>query len=242
MELYIIRHGQSTNNTLTNHRERVMDPPLTELGWRQAEIVARHLAEGVNLEQQRGVSEEDTHVRTRQGYGITRLYCSAMHRALQTAQPIGRALGLVSEVWVDIHEHGGIYLDYGNEKGIVGYPGRTRSEILSEFPDYILPDEITENGWWNNGHEDWSSCLGRGIKVANALRRRAANGEQHIAIVSHGGFIDALLKALLNQLPGRHVFYHHYNTAITRVDFRSDGRLDIRYLNRVDHLPPELVS
>lgn len=53
MELYIIRHGQSTNNlnfALTNsYRNRVEDPELTELGRLQAEALAelrqRHSAE-----------------------------------------------------------------------------------------------------------------------------------------------------------------------------------------------------
>jgi 2,3-bisphosphoglycerate-dependent phosphoglycerate mutase/probable phosphoglycerate mutase len=61
-------------------------------------------------------------------------------------------------------------------------------------------------------------------------------------MVTHGGFIDALIKALINQLPGNYVFYHHFNTAITRVDFFVDDHLDIRYINRIPHLSQELVS
>ncbi len=246
MELYIIRHAQSINNALTDQRDRMSDPPLTELGRRQANIVAQHLAKGINPELSVGTSAEDTHVRRRHGYGIDRLYCSAMWRALQTAQPIGEALGLASEVWIDIHEQGGIYLDHGEAGGLVGYPGKTRSDILAEFPNYVLPEEITEAGWWNKEHEDWPSCHGRAIRVAGQLRRiaREVDDDERIAMVSHGGFIDALLKALLHQLPDRRIFYHHYNTAITRIDFRRDGRLDLRYLNRIPHLSQslELIS
>ena len=244
MELYIIRHGQSTNNALTDMRDRVMDPPLTELGHRQARAVAQHLASGVNPEMSVGVSEEDTSVRRRHGYGITRIYCSAMHRALQTAHPIGEALGIAPEVWVDIHEHGGIYLDYDDDRGLVGYPGKTRSEILTEFPGYILPDGVTEAGWWNRDHEDWPGCQGRAIRVAGELRELAqqVGAHERVAMVSHGGFINALLKALLNHLPSPEIFYHHFNTAITRLDFRPEGRLSVRYLNRIPHLSPENVS
>lgn len=245
MKLYIIRHAQSTNNALADQRRRVCDPPLTELGFRQAQLVAHHLATGSNPDYVIGQSDEDTTALTKQGYNIKHLYCSAMHRALLTAQPIARALGLRPEVWVDIHEHGGIFLEHDDARGIIGYPGKTRPEILKEFPDYILPAEITNEGWWNpaSGMEDWPACHGRAIKVANTLRQWAAtrNGER-VAIVSHGGFIDALLKALTYQLPSPHLFYHHYNTAITRVDFRADSRIDIRHINRFDHLPPELIS
>jgi broad specificity phosphatase PhoE len=243
MELYFIRHGQSTNNALANIQERTCDPLLTELGQHQAEIVAQHLTNGLTPELAKNGSVEATHHNQRHGYGITKLYCSAMKRALQTAKPIGEALGIAPEVWIDIHEKGGIYLNHGEEKGRVGYPGLTRSEILAEFPDYQLSEEITENGWWNNGYEDWPTCQGRAIKVAGQLREWAnSDGHERIALISHGGFIDALLKALCDQLPSRHLWYHHYNTAITRVDFDESERLHLRFMNRVDHLPLELIS
>lgn len=244
MELYIIRHAQSQNNALIDQRDRVSDPSLTDLGHRQAEAIAEHLASGINLDLRVGVSAEDTSVQQRRGYGITRLFCSAMHRSLQTARPIGQALDLKPELWVDIHEHGGIYLDHGGERGIVGYPGRTRSEILEEFPTYAVPEAVTEDGWWTGGQEDWPGCHGRAIKVAAQLYElaEAANDGDRVAIVSHGGFIDALLKAFLNQLPNPGTFFHHYNTAITRVDFHPEGGLSFRYQNRIPHLSPELVS
>jgi 2,3-bisphosphoglycerate-dependent phosphoglycerate mutase/probable phosphoglycerate mutase len=245
MKLYIIRHGQSVNNALSDQRDRVKDPALTELGERQAKMVAKHLATGFDPEYFLGVSAEATTAQNTHHYNIKRLYCSAMHRALLTAQPIGQALGLAPEVWLDIHEVGGIFIDHNDGHGPVGYPGKGRSEMLAEFPGYMLPDEITEEGWWppDRGKEDYPGCQGRALKVANRLRKWADDGEDgEIAMVSHGGFVDSLLKALTNQLPGRHVFYHHYNTGITRVDFSSKGRVDVRHLNRFDHLPPELVS
>ena len=49
MELYIIRHAQSSNNALADERERVCDPHLTELGRQQAELLAAHLAAGPDL-------------------------------------------------------------------------------------------------------------------------------------------------------------------------------------------------
>jgi broad specificity phosphatase PhoE len=244
MKLYIIRHGQSTNNALLNQQDRVRDPDLTELGRQQAELVAQHLATGADPEYVLGVSAEDTSGDYLHRYNISRLYCSAMYRALLTAKPIGEALGLAPEVWIDIHEHGGIFLEHQDERGVRGYPGKNRSEILAEFPTYVLPDGVTDEGWWNpaNGREDRPACLGRAIRVARTLRRRAVDNGGNIALVSHGGFIDGLLKAFTNQLPGADLFYHHYNTSITRVDLRPDGRVDIRYHNRFDHLPQELVS
>ena len=244
MELYLIRHAQSFNNALADMRDRVEDPPLTELAHEQAQLVATHLAQGHDLPHSRGGSAEATDGREQQGYGLTRLYCSAMWRALQTTEPISEALGLTPEVWLDIHERGGIFLDKQDGRGPQGYAGKTRSEILARFPHYHLPDTVTEDGWWNRPFEDRPGCDGRAIKVAYQLRRMAegfAHGER-IGLVTHGGFMDALLKALLGQLPTTRFYYHHNNTAITRLDFRDNGGLSLRYINRLAHLPPELVT
>jgi broad specificity phosphatase PhoE len=238
MELYIIRHGQSTNNALTNREDRGCDPPLTDLGQGQAELLAQYLA----TESQR--VPLGTRGYQEPGFGITHLYCSPMWRALQTAQPIGKALGLVPEVWIDIHEWGGIYLDHGEPEGAVGYPGKTRSEILKEFPNYILPEGITEEGWWNRGLEDNATFIARAIEVAEVLQERAKAGDdERIAIVTHAGFSAFLMKALFHQLSEPDIlWYHHYNTAFARIDLASDEPLHLRYLNRADHLPPEMVT
>jgi 2,3-bisphosphoglycerate-dependent phosphoglycerate mutase len=236
VELYIIRHGQSTNNALADSQDRVCDPPLTELGRKQADILAHHLAAGAR------VTPWERDLDQGSGYGITQLYCSPMWRSLETAQSIERTLGLAPTVWVDIHERGGIWLDHGEAGGVVGYPGTTHSEILAAFPRFILPESITERGWWHHqGQEDRSACDGRAIRVAETMRAWAASDER-IALVSHGAFIDALLKALFYQLPNHHMYYHHLNAAISWLIFRPDGHLDVEYLNRVDHIPPELVS
>src|SRR3954462_6325364 len=99
MELFLIRHGESTNNVLMDQTQRVADPLLTLLGERQAERVAAHLTAGAHLHSR-------DHRRP-----LDRIYCSAMLRAMQTADAIGQKLGVAPELWLDIHEVGGIYLD-----------------------------------------------------------------------------------------------------------------------------------
>lgn len=233
MQLYIIRHAQSTNNALADERLRVCDPPLTELGRLQAQIVAQHLASGRQPEPAAG----DGHG----GYGLTHLYTSPMWRALQTAQPIAQTLGLQPEIWLELHEQGGIYLDHGEGRGRVGYPGKTRPEVLAEFPGFVVPEELSEEGWWNRDYEEMPACYERACCVLAALARRAATDER-IALLTHGAFIDAFLKALFHQEADEPLFYYNYNTAISRLDFHGDGRVDVHYLNRVDHLPVDLIS
>ena len=78
MELYLIRHGQSTNNAGLPH---VADPPLSNLGKQQAYYVGKAL----------------------QRARISRLYCSPMLRALQTAEIIGGILSLAPHIYIGLH-------------------------------------------------------------------------------------------------------------------------------------------
>lgn len=247
MEVYLIRHGQSHNNAVEEYEsKRVQDPELTEVGHKQAEKVAQFLRNGGNLEDI-VLLPLDAPERSNGGkpHRITHLYASPMHRALQTARPIAAALGIKPEIWVEIHEVGGIWL---RKDGVVtGFGGRTRLQIVDEFPDYVVPDDITEAGWWNPtaGEEDLMGCYSRAMRVARALRQRAlteAGRGEVIAIVTHGTFMDALLKALTERLPTELFFHWHYNTAITRLDLLHDGKTIIRYINRVTHLTPDLIT
>lgn len=244
MELYLIRHGQSQNNALADQTARVADPPLTETGLEQAQRLADYLADGRNrdpwVDPSTGYSVADEG-RT---WGITHLYCSAMRRALQTAYPVARAVGIKAQVWLEVHEHGGIYLERNG--AYIGFGGLPRPAIEQEFPDILLPDDVTEDGWWDTqiGHEPPARAYGRAIAVAQELRRRAAHEDKdaRIILITHGTFMDSLLKALFLQLPSRHMFYLHYNTAITRIDFLERDRLLLRFLNRTAHLPARLVT
>ena len=244
MRLYLVRHGQSYNNELYERTKasagRMIDPHLTDIGVQQAQLVARHLA-----------TQEDMPSLSAEPFGITHIYCSAMLRALQTAQPISDTLGLTPEVWVDVHESGGMFelqTDDNGREVAIGAPGLTRQEIVKQFANFVVPDAITDEGWWNSarGMETIPDFLARAVRVALRLRARA-DTEDRIVIVAHGGFIDALLKALLNQIPTHpnDLFYMHYNTSITRIDFHGDGgyrddAFRVHYINRVDHLPQEL--
>jgi broad specificity phosphatase PhoE len=251
MKLFIIRHAESANNRLALDltydeymAQRSADPDITELGKHQAALLADHLACAAAPE-----SQHEAHPgHGNGGYHLTQIYCSPMLRTLQTARPVAHALGLQPQVWIEIHEHGGMFRgNPRNGEELVIHPGLTRAAMQTDYPDYLLPDTITDKGWWASPYEDMPGCNARAMRVARDLRRRAQeertqDAESRIALISHGTFIDALLKAFFNQLPERELFYFHYNTAITRIDFMPNGTLFLRYLNRIQHLPPEMVS
>ncbi len=233
MQLYIVRHGQSTNNaTSPDPEKRVSDPPLTELGHEQARLVAEHLATGRNAQSWESGD-----------YSITHLYCSPMRRTLQTIKPVTEALKLPVQVWADIHERFGVWRHEGDQH--INEPGLTRSEIQTRFPGYSLPDEITESGWWwhRDGLESQEQCLERAKRVAAILRKRAAEQpEDCIAMVTHGMFTDSLIHAIFDLPEDDPFFYEHNNTAITRIDYIDGARPVMRYVNRTDHLPSDLLT
>ncbi|MEZ4640104.1 MAG: histidine phosphatase family protein [Caldilineaceae bacterium] len=266
MILYLIRHAQSANNVLAEKVRaigeldelsyddyrlyRVADPSLTDIGFRQAEILADYLQTAKPKHRAGFDDPGDLEPGEFEGnpFAINRLYCSAMLRALQTASPIAEKLGLRPRIWLDVHEHGGVFDNRGEDGLAAGKPGLTRSEVADLFPGAEIPDTLTDNGWWLGDEEDYASCQGRAIRVAQDLVRMARDNENdRVAIVSHGTFLDCLLKALIGRLPGYEFRFGHYNTSITRVDFTHsayDGapQAILRYVNRVDHLSQDLIT
>ena len=242
-ELYLIRHGQSQNNAFaaeskastTEETPRTSDPSLTRAGYAQAKCVARYLATEVDKTDVR----DGTPVGN--GHGIHKLYTSAMLRALETTQPIADALKLTPEIWPDVHEEGGIWLDQGDGRGPIGYPGMTRTEIQAQFPGFALPDSITEAGWWNRPFETRESLVCRAARLADDVRRHVAGQESRIAIVSHGTLISLLIQHLLLGQYVPDIRFSNHNTGISRIDFDGDSVM-LRYLNRIDHLPMDLVT
>jgi 2,3-bisphosphoglycerate-dependent phosphoglycerate mutase len=250
VRLILIRHAQSANNVLAESdghdydlymATRVPEPPLTEVGHRQAVLLAQQLADAaaraaVDTERSAWLANE---------HPISELYVSPMLRALQTAAPIACALGLAPQVWVDIHEHGGIFTGNPDKANVVGYPGLTRAEMAAQFPTFRVLDGVGDDGWWHGGYEEIDVCYVRAQRVAAALYAMAADRpDATVALVTHGTFLDNLMHALF--VPGEaydeRVHFSNLNTAVSRVDFDAAGRVALRYLNRIDHLPPDVVS
>jgi 2,3-bisphosphoglycerate-dependent phosphoglycerate mutase len=236
MRLYLIRHAQSGNNVLIDEIGRSHDPTLTPVGEHQAQKLASYLATQPDMPtgpfgQERNPDDMP--------YRFTHLYCSAMHRAVQTAYAVGQAMKMRPVIWRDTHEVGGIYLDEPEGRSR-GFPGLTRTEMLNYFPEVDLSEEVSETGWWpvESGRESWDQAAERARGVAQVLLQRAeTNPEDQVALVTHGAFMSMVLQWLLTDKNNPGLYYTHYNTAITRVDFNDrPDTLRLHYLNRLDHL------
>ncbi len=223
MELYLIRHGQSVNNA--GVLPRVADPPLTDIGVEQARWVGESLKDE----------------------GITRLYCSPMLRTLQTARMIIDNIDLPPHVFVGLHEWGGI--GEAREDGTaVQLPGLNRAGMREICPDAVLPDNVTDQGWWF--HEGFAGNIERmaelshenGLAFIAHLMEHHGDTEERVAAVSHGGSGGSLISAFFGLPPD--VGYSRFtqnNTGVSKLLFTSERR-QLQYLNRISHLPPEAVT
>jgi 2,3-bisphosphoglycerate-dependent phosphoglycerate mutase len=238
MRLYFIRHAQSANNWMydvygetTNRSE---DPEVTELGLRQANLLASFLAH--NRTQDRYLDGSNSN-----GFRITHLYSSLMVRALTTASVISQTARLPVLGYEDLHECGGIYLEDETTHERVGKYGKSRQYLESRFPKLIFPESSNPDGWWNRPYEDQSLCFQRAQRVVQTLIARHAETTDVVAVISHGGFYNEFIAALLGEQVKEYAWFQQHNTGITRIDFSSPS-FEIVYMNRLDHLPHSLIT
>jgi 2,3-bisphosphoglycerate-dependent phosphoglycerate mutase len=242
MQLFFVRHGQSTNNALWAHNRssegRAQDPELTAIGHRQAQLAAQFLSRN-------GLLSGDvlTDTKNVNGFGITHLYCSPMVRAVATGTYIAEALNLPLVAWKELHEVGGIFLADPDTKEPVGLPGKPRSYFGEHYPKLVLSPDMHESGWWNRAFEEREERPARGVRVLTELMARHGGTDDRVAFVSHGGFHNYFMYAVINlPLPGQDGSrFIMNNAAITRISFEED-RTWIAYMNRTDFLPEELIT
>lgn len=242
LQLYFIRHGQSTNNVILEEAdwdeyliERESDPDLTSAGKKQAQLVAEFLA--------RPSDSNGFDPQNRVGFGLTHLYCSLMIRAIKTGQAISTATGLPLVARPEVHEIGGIYkvkMENG-ERVFVSEPGPNKTFFTSEFPELIIPSDLPETGWWDQGKEPRESYQVRARLIIDRLLDEHGGKDHRVGIVTHGGIFARILTALFD-LRAESYWFLMNNCGISRVDIRDNGHFILAYMNKVDHLPDHLVT
>jgi broad specificity phosphatase PhoE len=151
--ILLVRHGQSTWNADGRWQGRA-DPPLSDLGRRQAEVAADTVGE---LE-------------------ITRVFASPLVRAHETATIVGAALGLPIESDPRLAER-----DAGE------WTGKTRDEIEAGWPGFL------SGGARPAGFETDDILHDRALA---AIRAIAALASEPVIVISHGGLIRVVERAL----------------------------------------------
>ncbi len=203
IHLILIRHGQ----TVANIEGRWIgqgESELTTLGRAQIAATARRLATEV-----------------RDGVG---LYTSPLARTLETAEEIGRALGLTPVVMDDLRE-----IHFGALEGI------RLDELKEQHPQVYARWQEKENTafTWPGG-ECRADFFRRIATACQTILARHERGS--VLIVGHGGTIRSCLMHLLPETLGKWWTYEIDNCGLTHLEV--EGRqARLLALNDTTHLP-----
>jgi broad specificity phosphatase PhoE len=154
--MILLRHGQSEFNlhfTATRRDPGIVDPKLTELGHAQAADAARVLGE----------------------QGVARIISSPYTRALQTAAPLGRALGVPIVINPIVRERYAFACDIGTP----------RTELERAWPEHDF--STLEEVWWPPIEEPAEAVQARAALFRAELA--ALPDWSNTVVVSHWGFI-----------------------------------------------------
>ena len=147
------------------------------------------------------------------------IYASPMQRAQQTASPLATVQGL-SITTID---------------GV--------AEFDKNSNQYVPVEELKANndprwqemlrGAWTSADETEEEFISRTVgSIENIIANHAS---QRVAIVCHGGVINAYLCHVLGLVNQRGFFYPNY-TSIHRIEAESSGKRSIVTLNETSHL------
>ena len=154
--MILLRHGQSEFNlrqAATRVDPGIEDARLTEYGHHQAEQAADRLA----------------------GERIGRIIASPYTRALQTAEPIARRLGLTIEIRTIVRERFGLACDIGTP----------RSRLEASWPAHDFSH--IEEKWWPDDNEPPAAVTARAQTFRTHMT--AQHDWPETLVVSHWGFI-----------------------------------------------------
>ncbi|HEY1700687.1 MAG TPA: histidine phosphatase family protein [Trebonia sp.] len=145
-QLHLVRHGQSTWNAVRRVQGQTAHVPLTALGEQQARQAADKLADS----------------------GAKAVYSSDLRRALQTAQPIARALGVIVTQDQDLRE-----------RCLGRFEGQDSRDMWAAA-DAAWADP----GWRPPGGESIHDVRDRAHRFLGHLRARASGVP--VVVVTHG--------------------------------------------------------
>jgi probable phosphoglycerate mutase len=155
------------------------------------------------------------------------VYSSHLRRAMQTARPLADQRGLHLETHVDLEE---IRLgDWGN--------GEFRRRAATRDPEWLA---WSRTGRWDGipGCEG-DECLRSRVAASIALLAERHAGER-IAVVAHGGVINAYVSHLLDV--HRSVWMPVENTSVTVVRLHREADPTIVSINDCHHLYDPVVG
>jgi broad specificity phosphatase PhoE len=201
--LYLIRHGQSAGNAEGRFGGHSATP-LSGLGKQQAELTAKALAKE----------------------RISAIYSSDLLRAVQTAEPLARALNLEINAAETFRErHVGVL------------EGLTFDEAKKEFPEDYYALVNRELAHVITRGESYRQLLDRTTGVLHEILEKHKGGR--IAIFAHTGTICFLTLYIIGAIHPETIttpWLITSNCGINRFEFRGRNNVRIVALNDTRHL------
>ena len=205
MELLVVRHALPVR---IEGAEGPADPPLSALGCRQAEALAGWLAPDAGAPVAPGGEQPP----------ITAVVTSPLRRAVETAAPLAARLGIEPTI----------------EDGVVEWDRHAATYVpMEEMQAEDHPEwrAMVEGRW----HELGVDVFGFREAVGAAFERIiAAHPGERVAVVCHGGVINALASHVIGLAAP--VFFEPTYTGVTRVLASRNGHRMLASLNETGHL------
>lgn len=206
--LLLIRHGQTQHNVkgiISGHS----DTPINDTGHKQAHLMAK---------------------RVKEQFPIDVIYASPLQRAMQTAQYLAQEVDLPIQPHPDLIE-----FSFGE------LSDQPLSELQKRNP--TLYQQIID---WNevDSHVRTTRPQIPGFEPLEAFKARLQSftdmlleqhGGQHVAAVTHGGFIKSYVYYLIGGNFDTYIPFWVDNTSITIIDFYK-GNPMVRLFNDNSHI------
>ena len=147
---------------------------------------------------------------------VDAIYVSPMARARQTSQPIEEAMGMAAVVEPRIREYDAASSHY--------IPIEEVKKDKEAWKRWIAQDEAADR-------TEFVSMVNEAFDEIAARHRG-----QRVAVVCHGGVINAVAAGILGL--GNRMFFNPHYTSINRMMVASSGERSIVSLNDIGHLRP----
>jgi probable phosphoglycerate mutase len=202
-EVVLLRHGQQ-DFTLARARPGKTDPPLTETGRQQAGCAGAFLV----------------------GDGITRIYCSTLRRARETAEIVAsHVLPAQEPTVVEELREVMLFRDMPKDRPLL--------ELLGQAGLQRAADEFLRTRRFDAFPQTETSEQLRARAVAALSRIVDVHDGERVAVVAHGGFINSFFAAVFG-IP-QDMFFYPAHASITRALYK-DGHWALYSANETSHL------
>jgi len=211
VQLTFVRHGKQDVPSGAFTPTLWADPPLSDLGRRQAATVGKALADEP----------------------VAAVLCSHLERAVETAREVAAPHGLEPVIYPELREVE-TYRDVPD--------GVRLEDVLSPVMWHGVRERFNRELRWDVSPFSESSAEFRHRVVTVVEGILTLHKGQQLAIVCHGGVINAYIGHLLGLR--QDMFFRPAHASVSRV-LTGDGRRVIHTLNELHHLQaadPSLVT